>query len=92
MMLAIIVPCFNEAIRFNVSQWQSVVEKFSNCHWFFVNDGSTDNTSLILKGLVGENIHCIDISSNVGKGNAIKNIHWIQPKSCYKTPLRLVVL
>lgn len=67
-----IVPCFNEAGRLNVPQWQSLIERFNKCHWFFVNDGSTDETSVILNELTGENVHRINLLSNLGKGNAIR--------------------
>jgi glycosyltransferase involved in cell wall biosynthesis len=71
-MLAIVIPCFNEAKRFDVARWRVVTQSFENCHWFFVNDGSSDETGTILRGLVGENIHHLDLQANLGKGNAIR--------------------
>jgi glycosyltransferase involved in cell wall biosynthesis len=69
--LAIVVPCFNEESRFSVLQWQSIVSSFTQCHWIFVDDGSLDNTSMLLDQLTGANVHRLDLPTNNGKGNAI---------------------
>ena len=67
-----VVPCFNEEKRLNISKWQSVVDKFADCHWIFVNDGSSDDTNLTLKKLTGKNVYQLDLSMNRGKGNAVR--------------------
>jgi dolichyl-phosphate beta-glucosyltransferase len=72
MVIAIVVPCFNEEKRINISYWKSNVDKFVDCQWIFVNDGSTDNTRLILNQITGENVHHLDLPTNNGKGNAIR--------------------
>jgi glycosyltransferase involved in cell wall biosynthesis len=67
-----IVPCFNEATRLNVSKWQHIVDKFETCQWVFVNDGSTDGTNQILSLLDRQNAHILDLPKNVGKGEAVR--------------------
>jgi glycosyltransferase involved in cell wall biosynthesis len=71
-MIAVVIPCFNEALRFNVSLWQDTISKFDNYYWVFVNDGSTDATSFVLNTLQGENLRIIEYDSNLGKGEAIR--------------------
>jgi len=71
-MIAIIVPCFNEEKRMDISRWQTIVNRFAGCHWVFVNDGSSDNTSLLINKLTGQNVYQLDLPTNHGKGNAIR--------------------
>jgi glycosyltransferase involved in cell wall biosynthesis len=71
-MIAMVVPCFNEEKRMIISKWQTIVDEFPECHWFFINDGSTDGTSHVLNKLTGENVFKLDLSRNHGKGNAIR--------------------
>jgi dolichyl-phosphate beta-glucosyltransferase len=71
-MLAMVVPCFNEEKRIDISAWQTIVNKFDGCAWIFVNDGSSDRTSSLLNKLEGENVYQLDLPTNYGKGNAIR--------------------
>ena len=70
--IAIVVPCFNEEKRMDISKWQTIVNTFASCQWVFVNDGSSDGTSLLLNQLTGQNVYQIDLPTNHGKGNAIR--------------------
>ena len=71
-MLAMVVPCYNEEMRFNIPKWQEVISKLQNCHWIFVNDGSTDKTIGSLNQLTKNNVHLVDLPKNTGKGEAIR--------------------
>lgn len=71
-MLAMVVPCYNEVMRFNVLKWQETISEFQNCQWIFVNDGSTDKTFRILTLLTKNNVHLVDLPKNKGKGEAIR--------------------
>lgn len=71
-MIAMVIPCFNEALRFNVPLWQDTIRKFDNCYWVFVNDGSTDATSAVLNQLQGERLRILEYATNLGKGEAIR--------------------
>ncbi len=71
-MIAIVVPCFNEEKRMDISRWQTIVSRFAGCQWVFVNDGSSDDTSLLINKLTGQNVYQLDLPTNQGKGNAIR--------------------
>lgn len=73
----VIIPCFNEEKRLNVDAFISFSEAAftDGIHFFFVNDGSTDQTRDLLKKLCTQNpekLSCLDLAANQGKGNAIR--------------------
>jgi glycosyltransferase involved in cell wall biosynthesis len=86
--VVIIIPCFNEAERINLSYF-NILCRLNSTAWVFVDDGSTDGTSKILKKYSNKkNIIYLKLSHNVGKSNAIahgmnyasskiSNIGWI---------------
>lgn len=86
--IVVIVPCFNEADRLNLFYFNEL-SKIQNTIWIFIDDGSTDNTSQILKKLSTKtNVMNLRIDRNMGKSNAIaygmdfashefSNIEWI---------------
>lgn len=71
---AIIVPCFNEAKRIQTSEFIS----FSNAHpdiqFYFVNDGSTDDTQekLLQIRQAASQTKIVSLKKNSGKGEAIR--------------------
>ena len=70
-----IVPCYNEAQRWNSDYWRDLLQ-VDGITWLFVNDGSTDNTYEILTQFVGENSQnssYLSLQGNVGKGEAIRS-------------------
>ena len=74
-MTCIVVPCFNEANRLPIEEFESFIVKHSNVRILFVNDGSTDATEDLLKKLVENNpeqMHTIRMGGNVGKGEAVR--------------------
>lgn len=82
------MPCFNEADRLNLFYFNEL-SKIQNTIWIFIDDGSTDNTSQILKKhSTKTNVMNLRIDRNVGKSKAIAhgmdfasreflNIEWI---------------
>jgi glycosyltransferase involved in cell wall biosynthesis len=86
--IVVIVPCFNEAERLNLFYFNEL-SKIHNTIWIFIDDGSTDNTSQILKKhSMKSNVMNLRIDRNVGKSKAIafgadfashefSNIEWI---------------
>lgn len=75
--LSIIIPVFNqqEKVRYSLKRIKEAVEScFSNYELIVVNDGSTDNTLTLLKGiaLTDEHIHIISYTPNRGKGYAVR--------------------
>ncbi len=73
MKLSLVVPCFNE--ENNVEKFLQEVKNTFNIDYeiVFVNDGSTDNTNIVLKLLAkeNENVQVITFSRNFGKEAAM---------------------
>ena len=70
---SIIVPCYNEELRFDLNYFQSLNKKLLNSgvELVFVNDGSTDGTLDILKK-ISFNPRILNLNKNVGKAEAIR--------------------
>ncbi|SCX92005.1 Glycosyl transferase family 2 [Nonlabens sp. Hel1_33_55] len=73
-MIAVVVPCFNEAHRLKADQFKDFIEKNSNYHFYFVDDGSNDNTFELLTRSFSNVKRCsiFNVVENVGKGEAIR--------------------
>jgi len=74
--LAIIIPCFNEAIRFDSTSFLALTSSEHDIHLYFVNDGSTDNTAEILDRFIEKmplKSSIIHLSENKGKGEAVRH-------------------
>ena len=67
----IVVPLYNEEMRFNVNHWETITDT-NKFDFLFVNDGSTDNTNLVLSKLNNPNVHVLSLQRNVGKSEAIR--------------------
>lgn len=67
----IVVPLFNEEKRFDINYWNTITS-LTNFFFLFVNDGSTDNTLLVLDQLKNPNIRTLHLEKNVGKSEAIR--------------------
>ena len=71
----LVIPCFNEAARIDVSYWTEISQSsiLDNFNFVFVDDGSHDHTLEILNGLSNiSSVEIIQLKSNVGKANAIR--------------------
>jgi dolichyl-phosphate beta-glucosyltransferase len=71
----IIVPCFNEQTRLPISQFSCFIEATPWVRFLLVNDGSTDCTLAVLRGLEKRypaNVGVLDLQSNVGKAEAVR--------------------
>jgi dolichyl-phosphate beta-glucosyltransferase len=71
---AIIIPCYNEEKRLQVSEFTQFIKLHKDITILFVNDGSSDNTINLLKSIssINENIGFIDFPDNKGKGEAVR--------------------
>jgi glycosyltransferase involved in cell wall biosynthesis len=71
---AIIVPCYNEANRIDVNKFKVFEKQNDIIHFYFINDGSSDNTKVILDNLSGlsNQFNAIHLPKNVGKAEAIR--------------------
>jgi len=75
MSTGIIIPCYNEANRLNISAFKKCLKTYHNFQLCFVNDGSTDDTLHILSNFqkeFKERITIIDMKKNKGKAAAIR--------------------
>lgn len=72
---AVIIPCFNEAHRLQTALFSAFLQENKEFTFFFVDDGSSDNTYNILNKIHAENVHQTHIlrcTSNNGKGEAVR--------------------
>ncbi len=73
---AIIVPCYNEALRLNPIKFLEFAQQNKTVNFIFVNDGSTDNTHEILQKILESNtdqIQYIKLEKNSGKAEAVRS-------------------
>lgn len=77
----LIVPCFNEALRIQLNDFQTLDLKLCelgslenyDIRIMFVDDGSTDNTNQLLQDFSGKiKSQVLTLSRNIGKANAIR--------------------
>lgn len=72
-MVSILVPCFNEedTVENTVEQLSKIA--YPNFEIIAINDGSSDNTSEVIKSLLPkyEKLRFIDLKENNGKANAL---------------------
>ena len=72
---AIIVPCYNEITRLPKQDFSNFIKLESDFDFYFINDGSTDNTFEMLSSICEKNIgRCkvINLTKNVGKAEAVR--------------------
>ncbi len=70
----IVIPCFNEALRFKTEPFEQALEQ-RFLSFIFVNDGSDDSTGSILKTFAERNrarVSFLDCESNRGKGESVR--------------------
>lgn len=71
--IAIIIPCYNEAVRLQPDVFLNFATLHADVQYFFVDDGSTDNTMQVLQQIknISPTSIIISIRTNVGKGAAV---------------------
>jgi dolichyl-phosphate beta-glucosyltransferase len=71
----VVVPCYNEAKRLNAPAFGDVLDGSPKVTLAFVDDGSTDDTPLILERVRQRNprrVCTLRLSANVGKAEAVR--------------------
>jgi dolichyl-phosphate beta-glucosyltransferase len=70
----IVVPCFNEAARLDVSAFAAFVAARSDVSFLFVDDGSIDSTGVVVRALqdTHHNLRGMSLAKNVGKAGAVR--------------------
>ena len=72
-LVILVVPCFNEENRWGSEYWESI-SKIQNLKLYFVNDGSSDDTSSKISSLLENSHHVyLELPKNVGKAEAIRS-------------------
>ena len=72
---AIIIPCYNESKRIHVDSFIRYMEEHENIIFYFVNDGSNDNTIQTLERIrsqMGSSVEILDLPKNQGKAEAVR--------------------
>jgi dolichyl-phosphate beta-glucosyltransferase len=74
--IALVIPCYNEAKRLNLDAYSLFLETHPGTTFCFVNDGSRDATSELLKTFQSTNpahaIRIVELPENRGKGEAVR--------------------
>lgn len=73
--LCIVIPCYNEEKRLDLTRFSNFIETQKEVLICFVNDGSIDATLQVLEDLktkFPQNIETISTSKNVGKAEAVR--------------------
>lgn len=71
----LVVPCYNEARRFDVTAFNNYLADESAAHFVLVNDGSTDETLSVLQGVAAAHprqVRVLDVQPNSGKAEAVR--------------------
>ena len=75
MKVAIIIPCYNEADRLDANKFTEYLLQNTHVHFYFIDDGSTDNTIIILNGIISKfsnNVTILRNESNKGKAESVR--------------------
>ena len=73
--LIIVIPCYNEAERLKVAQYKHFLKKHQRVLLCFVNDGSDDDTEIVLqkiKNAYPSQVFLISQAKNTGKAEAVR--------------------
>lgn len=73
--VSLVVPCYNEAARLNIKQFQKYLREHAETRLIFVNDGSTDQTARVLEQLRNGYLDCAEVlqgGPNRGKAEAVR--------------------
>ncbi|MEE2753922.1 MAG: glycosyltransferase [Candidatus Latescibacterota bacterium] len=72
--IILVVPCYNEAARLDVHAFLDFLDVFPGINYLFVNDGSTDDTGLVIDDLSTRRgcVHTLHLETNSGKAEAVR--------------------
>jgi glycosyltransferase involved in cell wall biosynthesis len=71
----IVVPCYNEAERFDAQAFHLALSEIPGLEFLFVNDGSSDDTLDVLRAFEEKHedrVRVVDLERNVGKSHAVR--------------------
>lgn len=73
--LTLVVPCFNEARRFDAARFAAALERYPGLRLVLVNDGSSDDTEQVLAAFAAtapERVTMLSLHANRGKAEAVR--------------------
>lgn len=73
--LTLVVPCFNEARRFDADRFTAALERYPGVSLVLVNDGSSDDTEQVLASFAATDaarVRLLSLPSNRGKAEAVR--------------------
>lgn len=71
----VVVPCYNEATRFNSAAFDAYLATSNDVSFVLVNDGSRDATLSVLEALAAKHpsrVRVLDVQPNQGKAEAVR--------------------
>lgn len=74
-MIEIVVPCYNEESRLDISAFAEFIKVNPSTTFLFVNDGSKDGTLRVLRKLqeqFSQQVSILDLEINCGKAEAVR--------------------
>jgi dolichyl-phosphate beta-glucosyltransferase len=81
--LLMVVPCYNESKRFDMSYWKWIISNSPHVQWIYVNDGSRDETGVLFDALREYGAITLTLKKNSGKAEAIR--HGIRVAEIYNS-------
>ena len=75
MKVVIIIPCYNEADRLDTNNFIDYLSKNTHLHFIFVDDGSTDDTNLIINQIISKfnsQVSLLINETNKGKAESVR--------------------
>ena len=75
MKVVIIIPCYNEAERLDTNNFIDYLSQNTHLHFIFVDDGSTDNTNLIINQIILKFDSLVSLlinETNKGKAESVR--------------------
>ncbi len=73
--LTLVVPCYNEAKRFDAAKFSEALARFPGLQLLLVNDGSSDTTASVIEAFAAgaaERVRTLSLPENRGKAEAVR--------------------
>ena len=73
--LTLVVPCYNEAMRFDATKFSEALARFSGLQLLLVNDGSSDATASVIEAFAAATtgrVRTLSLPQNRGKAEAVR--------------------
>jgi glycosyltransferase involved in cell wall biosynthesis len=73
--LTLVVPCYNEASRFDAGRFGEALGRFPGLQLLLVNDGSSDATEAVISAFAATSagrVRTLSLAENCGKAEAVR--------------------